>query len=137
MLQTAYQAQLSQVNALYTQKEQELRHATLQRQKHLEHILRDCQSQLASKTQRLTVLEREHSLLQSETQDQKGILEQYETRFVQVKKHIEDINSAHAAKIQQTTRSNEELTRQVQKQEEALKQYEEGKQAIAQKLRDQ
>lgn len=74
--------------------------------------------------------------MQSEVQDQKGILEQYETRFVQVKRHIEEINSAHANQLQQLTSSNEELAKQVQKQEDTIACHEEDKQAMAQKLRD-
>jgi hypothetical protein len=39
------------------------------------------------------VIEREYTILKTENGDQKQILEQYEERFGQVKKHVEQLNS--------------------------------------------
>jgi len=81
-------------------------------------------------------LERAHSLLQSECSDQKGILEQYEERFQQVKRHIESTNSDHANQMETVTRSNEELTKQIQKLSSQSKQADDEKHDLQQKLRD-
>jgi hypothetical protein len=43
--------------------------------------------------QRNIVLEREVGMLKTENEDQKQILSQYEERFVQIKKHIEQLNA--------------------------------------------
>lgn len=131
-----YEQQLNQVNALFSQKEQELKQAGMQRQRHLEHILKDCQAQLHSKTVKLTQLERAHSLLQSESGDQKGLLEQYESRFVQVKQHIEASNHEHANQVEALTKANDELKKQVYKVTTQLKQSDDDKINVQQKLRD-
>jgi DNA anti-recombination protein RmuC len=74
--------------------------------------------------------------VKTECDDQKGILEQYETRFIQVKQHIEEINSAHADQVEQITTANEEMKKVVGKQQEQIKQVDESRQGLGQKLRD-
>ena len=49
----SYQDQLQKVNALYSQKQTELKQAGQQRQKNLENLLRDCHNQLSEKVQRV------------------------------------------------------------------------------------
>lgn len=77
-----YENQISQVNALFNQKEQELRQVSMQRQAQLEKLLKKSHSELQDKMQRNQVLEREVNMLKVENSDQKSILSQYEERFV-------------------------------------------------------
>ena len=55
--------------------------------------MKECQAELQDKAKKLAVLEREYTLTKTENADQKSILEQYEERFAQVKKHVEQLNS--------------------------------------------
>lgn len=84
----------------------------------------------------MTAIERDYALLQSESSDQKGILEQYETRFIEVKRHIEKNNSEHTVQLEAYSRANEDLKKQVQKCDEYIKQIEEDKLGLQTKSRD-
>ena len=98
--------------------------------------MKDCQAQLHSKTVSLAQLEKAHNLVKDESADQRSIIEQYESRFVQVKAHLETINHDHSLQTDSLVKANESLKSQVTKQETLLNKAEEDKQAIAQKLRD-
>lgn len=87
-----YQGQLGNVNALMKRAEEELQQVSMERQAQLEKLLKKCHSELQDKLQRNGLLERETSRLETETKDQKSLLKQYEERFIQIKKHIEQIN---------------------------------------------
>ena len=83
--------------------------------------MKDCQAQLHSKTSSLAQLEKAHNLVREESADQRSIIEQYESRFVQVKAHLETINHDHSLQTDSLMKANDSLKTQVTKQEAHLK----------------
>ena len=134
--QDSFQDQLTRVNALYNQKQAELSQAGLQRQKNLENLLRDCHAQLSEKVQRVQQLDRECSTLKQENEDMRHILSQYEDRFVEVRKHIEQLNLEKREAVEKMSSLNGHLQEKLEKVERENEELRAGRLTGQEKLRE-
>ena len=75
-------------------------------------------------------------ILKTENEDQKQILGQYEERFVQIKKHIEQLNADKQSQFDDLSQVNSQLQQNLERIVQENQALKTDKQQMNQKLRD-